>query len=254
MRIIDSPKNPLVQELRLLHSAKGRAHQGLFLVEGEHLVVEALHYGEVELILLREDFPPLEGFENVRRECFSSRAFGEFSTLETPPGIAARVRIPQQGTSFQESPLLLVLEGVQDPGNVGTLIRSGDAAGFSAVLLGPGCADLYGPKTVRGTQGSLFHLPVIQGELEALLNEWKRLNQGGVILGADGVKGESYLTCAQSAAYALILGNEGSGLSEEARKLCDALIAVPLFGKAESLSVATAGSVLMYALRERLSG
>ncbi len=253
---IDSPNNATLQEWKKLQTAKGRKAQQRFIVEGEHLVREAVKYGEVESVLLRDTLDPTEyGIDDsMRVAVLSERAFKEISSVESQQGIAAVVKIPETTLDLYNAPRLLALDGVQDPGNVGTLIRTADAAGFSAVLIGQGCADPYAPKTVRSTQGSIFHLPVVPCSLLDVLHPWLAANSGteknsAAIVGTDAAAAVQYDEWFAPKNVCLIMGNEGAGISGAVRQLCTEFLSIPIHGFAESLSVSIAGGILMYSIQ-----
>ncbi len=167
----------------------------------------------------------------------------------TPQGIVAVCR--QFPTSVKEifgeqTRLVVILEEVRDPGNAGTIIRAADAAGADAVILSGRSVDLYNPKVVRSTTGSLFHLPVAVGvELPAVLDRARAV--GMQVIAAD-IKGDDLLAARDSLAAptAWLFGNEARGLSDELLALADRAIAVPIYGRAESMNLATAASVCLY--------
>ena len=140
---------------------------------------------------------------------------------------------------------VLLIDAVQDPGNIGTMIRTADAAGMSAVILGKGSADAYSPKTVRSAQGSNFHIPVVRGDL----HEWiDRLQDDGVkVFGTSLDDAISFREVEVSDAFAVIVGNEGAGISPQLLAKTDQNIIIPILGAAESLNVAVAAGILMYA-------
>jgi TrmH family RNA methyltransferase len=172
----------------------------------------------------------------------------------TPQPVFAIVRKskePLQSLIAEPQGLVVVLDGVQDPGNVGTIIRSADAAGAAGVVLGAGCADVYNPKTIRSTMGSLFHLPIVEGELQSLLPEAK----------AAGVRLVSTSLQAAYSCYSydftqpvwLVIGNEGKGISGTTAQLVDDAITIPMQGQAESLNAAMAATILLFeAMRQRM--
>ena len=128
-----------------------------------------------------------------------------------------------------------------------TMIRTADSAGFAAVVLGKGCADLYNPKTIRATQGSLFHVPVYEADLEKII---RRLQQKGMkVFGTALQQATDYRCSEKQEAFGLVVGNEGSGVSGRLLELCDDNVCIPIFGKAESLNVAVAAGILMYSLQ-----
>ncbi|KPD01469.1 putative TrmH family tRNA/rRNA methyltransferase [Geobacillus sp. BCO2] len=141
----------------------------------------------------------------------------------------------------------LLIDAVQDPGNLGTMIRTADAAGIDAVILGEGCADLYNAKVVRATQGSLFHLPVVNGDLAQWIARFKE--QGIPVYGTALEKAVDYRTVPLSSSFALLVGNEGSGIRPELLGLTTENVYIPIYGQAESLNVAVAAGILLYSLQ-----
>ncbi|HEU5140762.1 MAG TPA: RNA methyltransferase, partial [Bacillales bacterium] len=140
----------------------------------------------------------------------------------------------------------LLVDGVQDPGNIGTMIRTADAAGLSTVILGRGCADPYNGKVLRATQGSLFHLPVVEGDLF----EWMAILKKEQIrvFGTALEGGEAYPSVSRGDPFALVVGNETSGVDPELLDRADANLYIPIYGDAESLNVSVAAGILMYHL------
>jgi len=172
------------------------------------------------------------------------------STLETPPGVLAVVALPAADLSgvLRRSDLLLaVADGVQDPGNLGTIIRVADAAGASAVAVVRGSVDPCHPKTVRATMGSLFHLPVAEVDRDELAG---RLRQLGVrILVADPRGAQDYAAASYRPPLAVVLGGEGAGVHPSWQEAADTSLRIPLYGRAESLNVAIAAALLLYEAR-----
>ena len=182
--------------------------------------------------------------------------FKRLGDTETPQGILAIVRRKKwdvREVLGKESPLFVVLEDLQDPGNVGTILRTADAAGAAAVFVSKGTADLYSPKVVRSSMGSLLHLPVLSfptvGELAPVLQK------KGVRLIAAHLKGEKTpWETDLTGSLAILIGNEGAGLSEEAAKMADSLVKIPMPGQAESLNAAVAAGMMLYeSIRQRFA-
>lgn len=249
---IDSPKNARVREWRELQTRRGRRVAGLFLVEGPHLVGDALASGaDVRELILeaeRESSPEFRSFDG-KRTVVTRRVMESLSETETPQGVAAVVALPGEGHVRPRRGRFLLLDGVQDPGNVGTMVRTADAAGLDGVVLGNGCADVYGAKAVRATQGSIFHLPVAFAPVE----EWiAGLRAEGVPIYGSGL-GEStvdYRDVRGGDAFGLVMGSEGAGVRSEVLAACDAVLRIPMRGRAESLGVAIAAGVLLFRLAE----
>ncbi len=247
MKRIESPKNARVKQWKKLLTKKGRDETGLFLLEGFHLVEEAVKSRAplVELMVdERTAIPP--GWDvSVPVVIVTEAVMKAISSTETPQGIAAVCR--QLSTELEGVKTALLIDAVQDPGNLGTMIRTADAAGIDAVILGEGCADVYNPKVVRATQGSLFHLPVVKGDLAQWIARFKE--QGILVYGTALENAVDYRTVPPSSSFALLVGNEGSGVRREWLEMTTETIYIPIYGQAESLNVAVAAGILLYSLQ-----
>lgn len=252
MQRIDSLQNHRVKTWKKLKTKKGRDKQGAFLIEGEHLVEEALRSNaKVTTIIVDEDRNDIPfTTREISIVQVSKSVFREISDTDTPQGIIAVCeKLKERPLSLSEGSerKFLLLDEVQDPGNVGTMIRTADCAGFNAVILGKGCADLYNPKTIRSTQGSLFHLPIYQQDLTETI---RRLKEHQIpVFGTALSQATDYRKIGKHAAFALLVGNEGAGVKPEYLELCDENVYIPIYGQAESLNVAVAAGILMYALQ-----
>lgn len=253
MDIISSTKNEKIKELAKLQTAKGRKKAGLYLLEGEHLVEEAIKEKvPIELIVVSsnriEDYQYLLEQTAAHVLVVSEEVFQKLSMTETTQGILAAVKIENQ-TEPPCSGHIIVLDAVQDPGNLGTIIRTADAAGFDAVVLGAGTVDLYNDKVIRSMQGSHFHIPVFQADLREYLPVLKKQ---GVEVAVTALHRDSkdYSILQGKSDVAIVVGNEGQGVSSEVIELADAVVTIPMFGKAESLNVAIASALLMYKTKE----
>ena len=253
MDIISSTKNEKIKELAKLQTAKGRKKAGMYLLEGEHLVEEAIkEKALIELIVVSsnrmEDYQYLLEQTEVNVLVASQEVFQKLSMTETTQGILAAVKIENQA----EPPCsgrIIVLDAVQDPGNLGTIVRTADAAGFDAVVLGTGTVDLYNDKVIRSMQGSHFHIPVFQADLREYLPVLKKQ---GVEVAVTALHRDSkdYSILQGKSDVAIVVGNEGQGVSSVVIELADAVVTIPMFGKAESLNVAIASALLMYKTKE----
>ena len=253
MDIISSTKNEKIKELAKLQTAKGRKKAGLYLLEGEHLVEEAIKEKvPIELIVVSsnrmEDYQYLLEQTKIKVLVVSQEVFQKLSMTETTQGILAVVKIENQ-TEPPCSGHIIVLDAVQDPGNLGTIIRTADAAGFDAVVLGAGTVDLYNDKVIRSMQGSHFHIPVFQADLREYLPVLKKQ---GVEVAVTALHRDSkdYSILQGKSDIAIVVGNEGQGVSSEVIDLADIVVTIPMFGKAESLNVAIASALLMYKTKE----
>ncbi|WP_148931393.1 TrmH family RNA methyltransferase [Paenibacillus methanolicus] len=258
---ITSAQNDKVKAMASLLEKKHRDRSGKFIIEGIHLIHEAIEAGaQLESVVYDME----RGVPDELRGSLA-QANGRFEIIETtraiiakctgtdsPPPVFGIVRKLEADPAslYRANGLVVVLDGVRDPGNVGTIIRSADAAFADAVVLGKGCVDLYNPKTVRSTMGSLFHVPVVEGDLSELLPAAK----------ARGMRLVGTSLQASANCYAhdwrgptwLLMGSESDGLSEAALAQLDDHVIIPMKGRSESLNVAMAATVLLYeALRQR---
>lgn len=179
----------------------------------------------------------------------SPKVMGTLCERDTPQGIVAAFSLFEaslQSLPVSGSSLVVVLDRLQDPGNLGTLIRTSDAVGAAAVILIEPCVDPFDPKTVRGTMGSLFNVPLVRASDVSGLFAWFQKN-GLRVVGTDAERGEIWGDDLWMGGVALVLGNEARGLSNDVRHLVEVWARLPIVGKAESLNVAVAGGVLMYA-------
>ncbi len=266
--MITSTRNPKIVNFRKLTQRKHRRAQKRFAVEGLQLLAMALESEHIPLKIFycREQFagnaaPAI--LNNLiqaggRAYAVSPAVMNTLSEREAPQGIIATFPLFESDiTSLLDSAsnpaLLIVLDRLQDPGNLGTIIRTADAVAASGVILIEPCVDHFDPKTVRGSMGSIFSLPIARTLEPAAL--FALLHRNGYRLtGADGYQGD-FPWIAQNQALdgstALMLGNEARGLSPDLRPLMSNWVRLPLLGKAESLNVAVAGGVLMYQWLER---
>ncbi|MFC4556630.1 TrmH family RNA methyltransferase [Virgibacillus kekensis] len=244
--MITSVQNDKVKQWKKLHKRKGRTESGAFFVEGFHLVEEAHKSNwEIKELIVQEginvqhiegEFPITEVGDNV---------FKHISKTETPQGIAAIVKMNQP--KVVNGSTVLLIDSIQDPGNLGTIIRTADAAGFNAVMLGENTVDAYNEKVIRATQGSLFHLPVTTENLDEKITE---LKEEGFNIWASSLSGaRSFDELEVGSKTALILGNEGAGVRDEIVELADTVVKIPIYGKAESLNVSVAAGILMYYIK-----
>ena len=246
--IIESRANERVKEARRLLLRKERKESGQHLIEGDKLVREAVASGATIVSCFIEEgftFTPPEGavIHAVTRAVLES-----LCESQTPQGVVAVVETPAL-TPPETYPggLVLVLDGVQDPGNVGAILRSADAFGATGLLLSPACADAYAPKTLRAAMGSTYHLPVWQGEL---LPEIEKLRQQGFTALCGDLRGSEKLP-ALKRNVALVIGSEGSGVSEAVAEACERF-RLTMRGRAESLNASVAAGVLLYVVSEAM--
>lgn len=251
---IISINNQQIKDWKKLHTRKERKKTNTYLVEGFHLVEEVLNYEReaIQQLIVREDILTNDAYLALRMHprkvtTVSVQVAAELSETGTNQGIFAVVSIaPSDYPELIDGPFLL-LDAVQDPGNVGTMIRTADAAGFQGVVLGKGTVDLYNSKTLRSAQGSHFHIEVYDGELSEFISRLKeqKVKIYGTALNEEA---ESYKTIEEDGLFALMVGNEGAGISYDMMGLVDQNIYIPMKGQSESLNVAIAASIIMFHL------
>jgi TrmH family RNA methyltransferase len=257
--VITSLHNPRIVEARKLRQRKYRHRQGRFLVEDVILLHMALEAGAQPLEVFYSEsqlteVDALAELDRLRRSgaelvAVSPRVMQTLVERETPQGLAATFALFE--AAVQDLPLagcelVVVVDRLQDPGNLGTLIRTADAVGAAAVVLIEPCVDPFDPKTVRGTMGSLFNVPLARtSDVPGLFSD---LGEKGLrLVGADAQRGKLWGAGLWAGGVALVMGNEARGLSRDVRPFMQAWARLPIAGKAESLNVAVAGGVFMYA-------
>ena len=244
MEQITSRKNATIRHVRLL-AADGayRREAGEYLCDGIKMLREALYFGaEVRLILWKEQ-EDAGDYGNAAQAVCPKELFDYASPMANSPGPLFTVKIPEAEDSVKLR-RALILEGVQDPGNVGTVIRTANAFGVDAVILLEGCADLYQPKTVRSTMGAIFRQRVTQTTLAALPGFLKA--QGLPLYGAALASDAQDVRTLDLHASAVAVGSEGRGLSAGLLDLCEKKIILPMQPDSESLNAAVAASLLMW--------
>ena len=247
MERITSRRNPLVQHIRRLGAErKYRRAQNAFLCEGDKLVGEALRWqGGVETLVCTEGTTPPECPGGTRLVEVPADIMEHLSTVETPQHLLAVCALPDRTLPEQLAPgRYLVLDGVQDPGNVGTIWRTADAFGADAVILVNGCADPFSPKTVRSTMGACFRLPVWESDFDTLA---ARLKEAGVPLYTTALREDTADVRELSLdRAAVVIGSEGRGVSQQALDLCERTVKIPMRPRCESLNAAVAASVVLW--------
>ncbi len=253
MKNITSIKNPAVQDARALATAKERSRQRAFLLDGEHMVGEGLHHCPERMKIVFVDEKRVADFDHLLKlaQCevyaVPEHVLGAISQVKTPQGIAAVCRMPEVRSLEEMGDRLILLENVQDPGNVGTVLRTLDAAGFDGCILTPGCADPLGPKTLRATMGSAFRVPVCTAQSAADAAR-ELAGRGYAVIGAALCGEPFYERGALPQKLCVIIGNEGQGMTQEALAACTHLYKLPMRGGAESLNAAVAAAIFMYEL------
>jgi len=243
---ITSLKNPKVTTWKSLKDRKGRRETGCFLVEGRKMVEEAIASAfPVEAVLVDVDrqgeFALPAG---IPAYSMPGHVLAAVCDTKTPQGIAAVVRMAEVEL---RGPRLVAMDGVQDPGNVGTIIRTADAAGFDGVILTSQCADVFSPKVLRATMGSVFRMGIrVTDDLPGLLT---RMVQEGASVLSSQLDGEPfYQRSPLNERFVLVIGSEGNGVTDEVKAIATHRVKLPMRGGAESLNAAVAAGIMMYEL------
>jgi RNA methyltransferase, TrmH family len=267
LREIQSKQNARLKQLRKVLAAPGRETQGLAGIEGPHLLEEALRAGlRVVTVFAAQD--PDRAAENLLAGLrmpaatevikLPKKLLDSALATETPQPIAALVAPPDWtwahvlGGSAKTAPLILVLDGIQDPGNLGTIVRSAEAFGATGIVSLPGTVHAWNPKAVRASAGSMFRMPLIAASQRACIEQ---LREAGVrILATTALAAESAEQVDLAEPIALVVGNEGNGVAKDLAARADGAVMIPCPGPVESLNAAVAASVLLYeASRQRVN-
>ena len=256
--MITSASNARVKNvIQLNQKAKVRREQGLFVAEGKKMFLEAPADWVSEVYVsesLSADKEIMERAEKFFCEIVKDSVFRQMCDTKTPQGILTVLKLPvwtEEDVLGGDSPLVMVLEDLQDPGNAGTILRTGEGAGVKGVLLTKTCVDITNPKVIRSTMGSIYRIPFLY--VEEVVSLKKKLADRGIRTFAAHLKGEnSYDREDYRGGTAFFIGNEGRGLTDSAAETADCLIRIPMCGKVESLNAAMAAGILMYeASRQR---
>lgn len=265
MEIITSVNNQRVKDVANLKQKKYRAESGAFFAEGLRAVQEAVTYAEItDLFFTAAEEDKLKETLKAAKEKGSGlyrvdeKVMAKLCDTKTPQGVLAVIRTPENNlrqlrpdTASDNNAPVIILDRIQDPGNLGTIIRTADAAGALGIILLEGCTDAYSPKVVRASMGSLFHLPVIQDVFPEEALTW--CYRHGYEPAATALKKAQNMYKADlSKKMAFIFGNEANGVSEELQAAAETRLFIPMAGQAESMNVAmAAGIVLFEGLRQR---
>ena len=243
---ISSRKNPLLQQVKkLLTSRSERRKTGLFVGDGVKLLEEAGKYGaELQTVILSEGIEAAVP-EGVRMVRVPEDVMASISPMEAPQGAMFLAKIPAQ-QDFQPKKGMLILDGVQDPGNIGTILRTADAMDVSVVLL-DGCADPWSWKVVRSTMGAAFRAPVFQANWEEVLGKCR---EAGIPIGVTALSDRAVdIRSADLSEMALVIGSEGRGVRKEVLENADRELIIPMNPHCESLNAAIAAAIVMWEIR-----
>ena len=253
--VIESNQNKLVKEIVSLKQRSKREAKGLYILEGERLVSEIPDERIVKYYALSEDFAKGHSFERKNAYIIKNEIFKSLCDTVNSQGILAVCQIEEESIekAFEKpNPFFVILERVMDPGNLGTIIRTCDAAGVDSVFLSKGCVDLYNPKVVRATMGSIFHLPIYRNVDAVAIVE--RCNTLDITTMAAHLKAsKSIYEVDMKKPCAIIIGNEANGLSDEITELAREPVIIPMPGNSESMNASMAAGIMIYeGVRQRL--
>jgi len=258
VNFITSGQNPVIKEIKALKEKKYRDQKGLYFIEGIRFIEEAIKEKElISKVLVSEKIGEVKGGKEILKQLeeanFSSiytvpnKLYLEVTDTENPQGILAVMHKKSVSIEsvYDNKNFFVVLDSIQDPGNMGTIIRTADAAGATAVIVSKGCVDVYNPKVLRATMGSIFHIPICY--CENILETLQSLKAKGIVLCAAHLSGsKSYFDLNYKNNIAIIIGNEANGISDSVAALSDELVKIPMEGKSESLNASIAAGLLIY--------
>lgn len=250
--MITSVSNKKIKDIQKLKENKNIKKYGLYLIEGKHLVEEALEVKVVEEIIVSENFEEFSLIETFKGEItrVSQNVMKTISDTITSQGIIAICKVVNKELEINKYSKVLILDRVQDPGNLGTIIRTADAFAFDCIILGKGTTSLYGQKVIRSTQGSNFHIDCFDNiDLVNLLDKMSNFN-----IFATSLKADKYIEQLNniSGKVAVVFGNEGAGVSEEILEKVSNLLKISMPGRAESLNVSIAAGIVMHYISTNL--
>ncbi|MGP6139637.1 MULTISPECIES: TrmH family RNA methyltransferase [unclassified Jeotgalibaca] len=243
MENITSVKNQKIKQWKKLHTTKGRKESNQYVIEGEHLYLEAIKSNvKLNTIIVTDKFvDKLSADQRDEAILVTEDIMKSLSQTETSQGIFCILDIPRLELPDSFDGKYVILDGVQDPGNGGTIVRTADAAGFDGVIFGNGSVDPYNDKVVRSMQGSQFHIPIYRGSIASIMDHFEYVY--GTALDENA---KDFRSVSKTDNVAIVLGNEGNGVSSEVLSKTTRNLYIPIVGKAESLNVAIAGGILMY--------
>ncbi|WP_297519199.1 RNA methyltransferase [uncultured Clostridium sp.] len=248
MLVIESKNNSLFKNIKKLKEKKYRTQSSTYLIEGLRFVDEAFKSGvKIETLLFTEEFKEkhldfLEGKDIENQIILTPSLLKELSFTGTPQGVMAVVEM--ENKDLKDGDIVVLVDKVQDPGNMGTIIRTAHAVGAAGIITTKGTVDIYNDKTLRSTMGSIFYLPVIEDNNLEKINE---LKEKGFKLVVSSLQGKNdFFNEDLSGNTIIAVGNEGNGVSEEVYGISDIKVKIPMPGNAESLNVAVATSVMLY--------
>jgi len=240
--------NNQIKELTALRDkAKARREAGLYIVEGPKMCQEAPREMVTNTFVTHKCVESNNSWLKDRQyEVVEERVFEKLSDTKTPQGVMSVVKQPEYKLKdmLREGNLYVILEDIQDPGNMGTIVRTAEGAGVAGIIMTKGCVDIFNPKTIRSTMGSVYRVPFVV--VEDIAEAIEQVKAAGISIYAAHLKGEQSYDDIEYGRAAFLIGNEGNGLKDSTADLADTYIKIPMSGQVESLNAAIATSILMY--------
>lgn len=262
MNYISSNKNPIIKNAKSLKNKKHREAKNMYFIEGIRFVEEALkEHVKIDKIFVSEKLEYINGgkeilktIDGMKNEYFilSHKLFKEISDTDNPQGILAQIEMKKYSLDdmINKDNFFVVLDSIQDPGNMGTIIRTADAAGATGLILSGGCVDVYNPKVLRSTMGSIFHIPIYNSD--DILKDLNYIKEKKIILCAAHLEGKTaYYNLDHASDIAVIIGNEAKGISDDIKDISNILVKIPMLGRAESLNASVAAGLLMFEIMKK---
>ncbi|MBQ8807672.1 MAG: RNA methyltransferase [Clostridia bacterium] len=247
--IITSRENKIFKTAKLIKSAKGRSEKGLFLIEGLRSVRDAAQKKARFFCIITKEETKLDFTCDCPVYAFAPKLFCEISETVTPQGVIALCYMEKKELKDiinENKNCAIMCECLQDPGNIGTVVRTAHAANCGGVVLTNGSCDLYNPKIIRATMSGVFSVPVVQNAESRQVIEYFRSNGYKIVAGALSEDAVDFYSSDLSGKVLIIIGNEGSGVTGKTLSLCDSVLKIPMRSDAESLNAAVAGAVMIY--------
>ncbi len=247
--IITSRENKIFKLAKLLKTSKGRSEKGLFVIEGIRSVRDAIEKNaDMECIILK-DGTALDFKTECESFTFAPKLFEDVCETVSPQGVLAVCRMKKKKLEdilASGKKCIVMCEALQDPGNIGSVIRTAHAADCGGVILTKGCCDLYNPKIVRATMTGIFSVPVVSNVDSEQAVEYFKKNGYKIVAGALCEESVDFYEADLMGKVLIIIGNEGNGITEKTLSFCDSVLKIPMRSDAESLNAAVAGSVMIY--------
>ena len=242
--IITSKDNEIIKNIKKLHDKKYRIDS--YIVEGIKMVKEAISENQlIELIAIREDFEINFDTKNIKIITVSSKVFNDISDVKTPQGILAVIKKKPNKQIETNTDYILALDSLQDPGNMGTIIRTADSANINQIILNKTTVDPYSPKVIRSTMGAIYRMNIIEVEnLESTLKELQ--DKSFKVITTDLKAEKSIYDINYNNKTVVVIGNEANGVSQEILQTADKKVIIPMLGKTESLNASIAASIMIY--------